>query len=74
MIKFCDGIRRAQLIKCVTVTKSMLQKDGVTLVPSGVTRYIETVVPPIRMAIDSLSGRVSVDSDMSLDEVRLVVE
>lgn len=69
MIKFCEGIRRAQLIKSATVTKSMLQKDGVSLVPSGVTRYIETVVPPIRLAIDGFSGRLSQDSDISLEEV-----
>lgn len=71
MIKFYDGIRRAQLIRCATVTKAMLQKDGVSLNPSGVTRYIETVVPPIRLAIDSLSSRVSLDS--TLEEVWLWV-
>ncbi len=51
------------------VNKSMLQKDGVTLYPSGVVRYIETVVPPIRLAIDGLSGRKSEDSNLSLEEV-----
>lgn len=51
------------------MNKSMLQRDGVTLYPSGVTRYIESVVPPIRLAIDQHSGRKSVDSVNSLEEV-----
>jgi hypothetical protein len=70
LIQFCDKIRRAQMIKCPTVSKSMLQKDGVSLFPSGVTCYIETVVPPIRLAIDSFSNRKSEDPDVSLSEVR----
>ncbi len=51
------------------MNKSMLQKDGVTLYPSGVLRYVETVIPPIRLAIDQLSGRKSEDSNVSLEEV-----
>ncbi len=69
LISFCDSVRRAQLIRGVTVNKSMLQKDGVTLYPSGVLRYVETVIPPIRLAIDQLSGRKSEDSNLSLEEV-----
>ena len=69
MIRFCDKIRRAQMIKSPTVSKSMLQKDGITLFPSGVVRYMETVLPPIRLAIDSLAGRKSEDPDVSLPEV-----
>ena len=70
LVKYCDTVRRAQLIKSATINKGMFQKDGVALYASGVVRYIETVVPPIRMAIDSISGRGSLDSE--LEEVCVV--
>jgi hypothetical protein len=69
MIRFCDTIRRAEMIKAYTVNRSMLQKDGVTLFPSSLVRYIETVGPPIRLAIDTYSGRTSEDPDVSLTDV-----
>ncbi len=50
------------MIKGATLNKGMFQKDGVTLLASGVQRYIDTIIPPIRMAIDALSGRPSVDA------------
>lgn len=61
------------MVKGPKVSKSMLQKDGISLFPSGVVRYIETVLPPIRMAIDTYSKRVSEDADSSLAEVRSLV-
>jgi hypothetical protein len=70
LTRFCETIRRAEIVKGPTVNKGMLQKDGVSLFPSAVNRYIETVIPPIRLAIDAYSKRKSEDADSSLAEVR----
>ncbi len=59
------------MIKAYTVNKSMLQKDGISLFPSSLVRFIETVGPPIRLAIDTYSGCTSEDPDVSLSNVSI---
>lgn len=53
MLVFCDSQPRVQMLRCPTVSRSNLQKDGVTLLQASMLRYVESTFSVVRSVMEA---------------------
>jgi hypothetical protein len=65
---YCDTQPRAQILRSYTVTRTSLQKDGITLLQPAMIRYVEGVFNVVRSIMDARPVKTPVKPPNWADE------